>query len=97
MEIVFGEEKWEIPQIAQYETVRHSKLVNCECEYADYSRPESYDIIGYVDTQQGYMIVCECPKCFDKYRHHISTSGRYNFDTFKADLGLKLHLKARKK
>lgn len=92
MLIEFAEEKYNIRQIAQYNSIKHSKNLCCACGRADYSLKHSYEIVGYVDTPQGYMIVCECPKCFDKYRHHIGSTGRYNLESFKKELWLKLHL-----
>ena len=92
MQIDIANEKYNVPKIAQYANIKHSKHLCCACGYADYSRKYSYEIVGFVDTPQGYMIVCECPKCFDKYRHHIGTTGRYNLESFKKELWLKLHL-----
>ena len=95
MTIHFGNKTFEVDQILQYETIRHSKDLKCECGYSDFSLRNSYNIIGYCDTPQGFIVVFECPECFEKYGHHISSTGRYNLEAFKNDLGLKLHLKAR--
>ena len=95
MNIIFGNETFKINQISQYEIIRHSKELRCECGASDFEHRNTYDIVGYCDTPQGFMVMFECSKCFEKYRHHISSTGRYNLEAFKNDLGLKLHLKAR--
>jgi len=95
MIINFGNETFEINQFSQYEAIRYSKELRCECGCSDFEFRNSYDIVGYCDTPQGYMVVFECLKCFEKYRHHISSNNRYNLDSFKDDLGLKLYLKSR--
>lgn len=91
MRIKFNNKVYNINEILQYEDIYYSKLCNCHCEYADYSRNSSYNIVGYCNTNNGYMVVFECKKCFEKYRHHIDTDSRYSFDKFKADLRLILY------
>ena len=91
MLIELAQKKYNIPQIAQYDNVRLTKDFRCMCSQADFSKKYSYKIIGFVDTQQGYMIVCECPKCFEQYRHHIGTTSRYNLESFKKELRIILH------
>lgn len=35
--------------------------------YDGYEKP---NLVGWCDTEFGYMMICECPKCFTKYRFH---------------------------
>lgn len=35
-----------------------------------------------VDTPYGYMMVCECKKCFTKYRFHGIVGDKFDFDNF---------------
>lgn len=94
MVIILNNETFVINQIPQYESIRYSKDLRCECGSSDYMFRNTYNIVGYCDTPQGYMAVFECVKCFEKYRHHISAgSGRFNLKEFKNDLVLKLYLK----
>lgn len=34
------------------------------------------------DTPYGYMMVCECKKCFTKYRFHGTIDGKFDFENF---------------
>ena len=91
MIIEFLEYKFNVPLIPQYEDIRQTKNMLCQCGYSDY-HINKFNLIGYCDTQQGFMAVFECEKCGEKYRHHINTIGRYNLKEFKDDLGLALYL-----
>ena len=97
MIINFNGVDFDISKFSNFETIRHSKQLTCECGHATYEFRNTYDIIGYADTLQGYMVVFECPVCFEKYRHHISATTRFDLERFKADLGLKLYLKFKNK
>jgi len=92
MEINFENDVFEVDCIVQFDDIPYSKSLNCGCGYADITNTLSYGIVGYVDTKHGYMVVFSCPKCFEKYRHHIGTKGRYDINEFKNELGLILHL-----
>lgn len=81
-----------LPSVAQYQHIPYAKHLGCECGYASYGRRHSYDIVGYADTKHGYMAVFQCPKCNESYRHHISTTGRYNLQKFIEDLKLQFYL-----
>lgn len=48
--------------------------------------------IGWCDTENGFMGIFECPKCFTKFRFHINTTGRNNLDKFYADFTLLVYL-----
>lgn len=37
---------------------------------------------GWCDTPYGYMMVCECKKCFTKYRFHGTIDGKFDFENF---------------
>lgn len=92
MIITFDKDIFDVPEISQYEDVRHNKEFHCECGYSNLLHNYNAIIIGYCRTNVGHMPIFECPKCFEKYRHHINTIGRYNLDMFKDELGLILHL-----
>ncbi len=92
-------EEFEGMKIAQYENILVSKDMACpECNGSslfDYSIDSHFvepTPIGWCDTKHGYMAVFECPKCFTKYRFHISTTGRYDKDRFYQDFALLVHL-----
>lgn len=42
-------------------------------------RDEGRNILGWCETTSGFMEVCECNKCFTKYRYR---TGFLNFDDF---------------
>lgn len=91
--------EFEQMKIAQYTNILISKDMACpECngssqfDYSIDSRFVEPTPIGWCDTEHGFMAVFECPKCFTKYRFHISTTGRYDKDRFYSDFALLLHL-----
>lgn len=45
-------------------------------------------LVGYCETPSGYMMVFECPFCFQKFRYHNTTTDRYDFDRFKSEMEL---------
>ena len=96
MKIAFCGMEFEVDNFPQYQDIRHAKELSCECNYSSVLR-DTFEIIGYCDTQHGYMAVFECSKCFEKYRYHINTTGRYNIEEFKKDLGLMLYLQNTRK
>ena len=92
-------EEFEQMKIAQYANIPVSKDMACpECNgssYFEFSFNKSMlepTPIGWCDTESGFMACFECPKCFTKYRFHISTKGRHNLDSFYADFALLIHL-----
>lgn len=91
MTISFINETYKIAELSQYQSIRYSKELSCECGHANFFHKETFNTIGYVNTPSGYMIVNECAKCFEKYRHHIGTTGRYDIEIFKNELGLILY------
>lgn len=39
--------------------------------------------LGWCETPSGFMYVCECNKCFTKYRYHgVTGSYKFNFNKF---------------
>ena len=40
------------------------------------------EILSECDTPYGYMMVCECKKCFTKYRFHGTIDGKFDFENF---------------
>lgn len=43
------------------------------CPYGDLNfRSERPNLIGWCETNIGHMVVCECPKCFARFRWHAS-------------------------
>ena len=82
-----------LPKIPQYESIPYAGDFNCpHCDksgfYEFYGetrvRP---NIIGWCETNIGYMGVFECPVCFKKYRFHC-TIGTYIADIKEFDLYL---------
>lgn len=71
-------------KISNWESIPYSEGINCPNENCD---NKSYDddarnIIGWCDTPYGYMMVCECKKCFTKYRFHGTIGSKFAFDSF---------------
>lgn len=69
-----------LPKIPQYEDIPYAGDLNCPyCEksgFYDYNwsrgeviRPK---VIGWCETNIGYMAVFECPCCGNKYRFHTT-------------------------
>lgn len=92
-------ERFKRMKISQYQDILISKDMACpECngssqfDYAIDNRMAEPTPIGWCDTEYGFMACFECPKCFTKYRFHISTTGRNDIDQFYADFALLVHL-----
>ena len=46
-------------------------------------------LIGWCDTDSGFMAVFECPRCFSKFRFHISgLEDRWDIDAFYRDFAM---------
>jgi hypothetical protein len=91
MKIKFGDEIFILKNYPQYEDIRQTKDMFCQCSYSNYNH-ENFNMIGYCETQQGFMAVFECEKCGEKYRHHIGTTSRNTIKGFIDDAGLALFL-----
>jgi len=65
-----------LPKIPQYEDIPYSPGLCCtECGKADMSAFKSNNyvkpiVIGWCETNIGYMGVFECPHCHSKFRFH---------------------------
>lgn len=61
-------------KISNWESIPYSEGINCPNENCDNkSYDDARNIIGWCDIPYGYMMVCECKKCFTKYRFHGTT------------------------
>lgn len=86
-------EEFEKMKFIQYDDIAISKDMSCpECGksnmfplHFDEKKPTP---IGWCDTTNGFMAVFECPFCFAKFRFHISTGGRWDYDRFYSDFVL---------
>mgnify|MGYP004550594049 CR=1 FL=1 len=68
--------------------------VNCpnkECDNKS-CHSEARNIIGWCDTPYGYMMVCECKKCFTKYRFHGTIDGKFDFDNFADNFMMRIEI-----
>lgn len=82
-------------QFPQYEDIAVSRDMDCpQCGKSSYFDESKTDPrrVGWCDTRHGFMIVCECPHCFSRYRFHISTTGRWDKKAFYRDFALSLRL-----
>ena len=92
----FNDEKWELPEILNYEEYSYNK--SCACDECNYSltHPYSYrdGIVGYCSTDNGYFICFVCPQCGSKYRYHFSRGGKRfgNLELWKEDVAMSLSL-----
>ncbi len=72
-------------KISNWESIEYSYEINCPNEDCDNKSwyDDARNIVGWCDTPYGYMIVCECKKCFTKYRFHCIISGdKFDFENF---------------
>lgn len=93
MLINFGTHIFNVPQISQYESIRWAKDQECICGKSGFKNENKQIIMGFCETAHGFMPVFQCAECFELYRYHISTTGRYNISEFKDDLGLFIFLR----
>jgi len=98
-EKLFPHEEFSRMKVVQYQDIAVSKDMACpECGGSNqftYSFDKSVAEpvpVGWCDTDHGFMAVFECPRCFTRFRFHISTGGRYDEDRFYADFALLVHL-----
>lgn len=71
-------------KISNWESIEYSEGLNCPNEECDNKSCSCHarNIIGWCDTPYGYMMVCECKKCFTKYRFHGTIDGKFDFENF---------------
>ena len=72
-------------KISNWESIEYSEGLNCPNENCDNKSYDDYarNIIGWCDTPYGYMMVCECKKCFTKYRFHGTIGDKFDPKTLK--------------
>ena len=81
-------------KISNWESIEYSEGLNCpneECDNKSYS-DHARNFIGWCDTPYGYMMVCECKKCFTKYRFHGTIGGRFDFKRFSFDFMMRFKM-----
>lgn len=49
------------------------------------------NLVGWCETNNGYMMVLECPKCFTRYRYHATDHWDDTIDEFNESLIDKLY------
>lgn len=82
-----------LPKVTQYKSILYTKSFNCpHCDksgfFDSYGKEKERPIlIGWCETDIGYMGVFECPCCFEKYRFHC-TIGTLNADIDEFDMYL---------
>ena len=55
---------------------------NCNKSGIDYPYLDKPKLVGWCDTDWGYMMIVECPHCFAKYRFHGATSNKHDLVSF---------------
>ena len=70
-----------LPKIPQYENIPYAKDLNCQgCGRSGFVDSNTKpNIVGWCETNIGYMIVFECPLCHERYRFH-GTIGTWSAD-----------------
>lgn len=103
MIIEFNKKKYNLPQIAQYDSIPYSSGLCCpNCEgkggYRWSQEMPKDRVVGYIINPQGeYEIVLECKHCFQKYRFHFAKKWKrvddeiiFDVDSWKNEVGLHL-------
>lgn len=90
----FKNEKWDLPEILNYEEYNYNR--SCRCDECDYYLLHRFNegIVGYCSTDNGHFICFVCPKCGSKYRYHFSKNGEKfgDFEEWKKDVAMALSL-----
>lgn len=71
-------------KISNWESIPYSEGLNCpnlDCTNKSYS-DDARDIIGWCETPYGFMQVCECKRCFTKYRMHGFPGDKFSWSSF---------------
>ena len=84
-----------LPKYPQYEDIPYAADLQCqECgksNFEDYGSPNYLDhapiLVGWCETNYGFMGIFECPYCHSKFRFHASSLG-VCFDINKFDFQL---------
>ena len=79
-------------KFTQYKGIPYVADFRCpECdECALYGGDDAYynhymekpNLVGWCETEQGYMMVFECTKCFAKFRCHCNTGDKFDKENF---------------
>lgn len=85
-------------KISNWESIEYSEGLNCPNENCDNKSCSCHarNIIGWCDTPYGYMMVCECKKCFTKYRFHGTIDGKFDFENFADNFLLRVEMEKEK-
>lgn len=95
MKIEFINEVYDLPLFAQYESIPYERSCGCRCGHGSVLNTHSYKLVGYCETNHGFMGIMECNACLSKHRHHVAGFGnRYDVEEFKDDASLVLHLQS---
>lgn len=98
-------ERYNLPQIAQYESITYQSGLCCS-HCSNFNRSFGYwmdemctdKVVGFIVNQQGeYEIVKECKYCNEKYRFHLAKRWYrdgdkicYDIDYWKREVGIHL-------
>ena len=81
-----------LPKIPQWESIPYNPWLDCDCGEAGFgSNKEKLKLVGWCDTDFGYMGVFECPCCFAKLRFHMA-SDRFRFELPALERGLRCYM-----
>ena len=76
----------ELTKYVQYEDIPYITDYHCPCGESGFFNLFRHKvkpvIVGWCDTNYGFMIVFECPVCGQKFRTHASVD-RFDFEAFK--------------
>lgn len=85
-----------LPKITNWESIKYAPGLNCpHCGKSGIFQevgeeiPEKPNLIGWCETGNGYMIVFECPLCFEKYCYHGNIFNLFDIEKF--DFFVKVH------
>ena len=64
------------------EASRDFACTECGQSGIDYPRMDKPKLVGWCDTEWGYMMIAECPHCFTKFRFHGSAVNKDSLFSF---------------
>lgn len=75
----------DLKEYYQYEDIPYSGTMECPQCYGSGigSWRDSAKLVGWCSTERGYMMVFECPHCFQKFRYHGCMDERWDWERFK--------------
>ena len=69
------------------EMVKDFTCPECRKSYVNETTPTSKpNMVGWCETEYGYMIILECPFCFAKFRTHANTGDKFDLGDFESAL-----------